>query len=476
MKRDVAKLQRTMLQQLLPATVAWLQADGYPLKGKRGELSLAALAELTRVVGWRDAAAKDGGQRTRLQWKGEVCQRCKRRNVVGFSVADDVWARIVGDPDVVFCTTCFDEAAEAAGVSYDFEGVFPVPWCSEESEATAPIAEERDAAIERANAAEAEVRRLERIADERGKVASDGHLAANAIAAERDELRAEVVRLEALAKGVVATNRRVEGALRDKLERTESECHHWESEAVRLRKDRDAIEAERDELRAEVERLRRIADERGKVLQNLRAEVERLEAEQRDWREACRRYKDAAQRANRTAALAIAERDEWKAKAIAANREAWEAERDAAAVAELTDAQLDAIHGPPQLSDASDAPTVPACDLCAGRVEKPAHAQRLCDECWERYNPLLEPVRDAATTPLVVEAECTCASGWCVKCVGISADDWAKVQRLVDAVTCWHRFHNCGDDEMCGACVQLSDAWQTWRDALPPSLRKEGGG
>ncbi len=34
----------------LPHTIAWLKADGYPIKGARGQLALAALAELTAVL------------------------------------------------------------------------------------------------------------------------------------------------------------------------------------------------------------------------------------------------------------------------------------------------------------------------------------------------------------------------------------------------------------------------------------------
>lgn len=48
------KLQRRALRikpkQNLPATLKWLKAEGYPTKGRRGVLALAALAELTTVL------------------------------------------------------------------------------------------------------------------------------------------------------------------------------------------------------------------------------------------------------------------------------------------------------------------------------------------------------------------------------------------------------------------------------------------
>lgn len=61
-------------------------------------------------------------------WEGEVCGRCSRRNVVGFLVTNEVWERVVRERWGVLCTTCFDEEAEAAGVSYSFVELSPVTW------------------------------------------------------------------------------------------------------------------------------------------------------------------------------------------------------------------------------------------------------------------------------------------------------------------------------------------------------------
>jgi hypothetical protein len=60
-------------------------------------------------------------------WRGEVCKRCHRRNVIGFSVDDATWAA-VADAYHVLCPTCFDELAEEKGVTYQFAEVFPVSW------------------------------------------------------------------------------------------------------------------------------------------------------------------------------------------------------------------------------------------------------------------------------------------------------------------------------------------------------------
>ena len=65
------------------------------------------------------------------KWTGEWCGRCDRRNTVGFSVSDELWSRIVGDPNVVRCLTCFDEEAQEKGVRYtgaDIYEFFPVSW------------------------------------------------------------------------------------------------------------------------------------------------------------------------------------------------------------------------------------------------------------------------------------------------------------------------------------------------------------
>jgi hypothetical protein len=68
-----------------------------------------------------------------MAWAGEICKLCRRRNVVGFRVADDVWQAVAPAGKNVLCPTCFDELAEAAGVPYAFLDVFPVPWSAWES-------------------------------------------------------------------------------------------------------------------------------------------------------------------------------------------------------------------------------------------------------------------------------------------------------------------------------------------------------
>jgi hypothetical protein len=61
-------------------------------------------------------------------WRGEVCKRCWRRNVVGFHVDDATWNAVSRGRWNVLCPTCFDEEAEAAGVRYRFGEVHPVSW------------------------------------------------------------------------------------------------------------------------------------------------------------------------------------------------------------------------------------------------------------------------------------------------------------------------------------------------------------
>lgn len=65
-----------------------------------------------------------------LTWDGEVCDRCHRRNVVGFNVPDDVWAEITSSTEEyqVLCVTCFDEVAEYLGVPYNLTAIWPVSW------------------------------------------------------------------------------------------------------------------------------------------------------------------------------------------------------------------------------------------------------------------------------------------------------------------------------------------------------------
>lgn len=63
----------------------------------------------------------------RRRTPGEVCKRCGRDVVIGFSVADEVWSRVAGDWTIL-CAPCFDERAHELRVSYTFLGLFPCPW------------------------------------------------------------------------------------------------------------------------------------------------------------------------------------------------------------------------------------------------------------------------------------------------------------------------------------------------------------
>lgn len=59
---------------------------------------------------------------------GETCKKCGRSIVIGFIVADDVWRRVVGDMGTTRCVMCFDEAAHAARVPYEFLELAACPW------------------------------------------------------------------------------------------------------------------------------------------------------------------------------------------------------------------------------------------------------------------------------------------------------------------------------------------------------------
>lgn len=70
----------------------------------------------------------------RPRWPGEVCKRCGRRNTVGYTVPDELWAKVVGEPGTIRCLTCFDEEAQAKGIRYAGAVIcasefYPVSWC-----------------------------------------------------------------------------------------------------------------------------------------------------------------------------------------------------------------------------------------------------------------------------------------------------------------------------------------------------------
>lgn len=62
------------------------------------------------------------------RWRGEVCKKCMRRNVIGFQVPDEVWKQVVRGEFNVLCPSCFDELADDRSVRYKFTEVFPVSW------------------------------------------------------------------------------------------------------------------------------------------------------------------------------------------------------------------------------------------------------------------------------------------------------------------------------------------------------------
>ncbi len=61
-------------------------------------------------------------------WPGESCYNCGRRNNVGFEVNDNIWEQVVGDPDIVFCPTCFDVLAQKKQIVYSFNRHIIISW------------------------------------------------------------------------------------------------------------------------------------------------------------------------------------------------------------------------------------------------------------------------------------------------------------------------------------------------------------
>jgi hypothetical protein len=106
------------------------------------------MAEKVRLLGTSRAAPAP-------QWPGEVCKRCKRRSPIGFSVPDDVWAAVVGDPGTTLCPACFDVAAQKKGVRYSFVATYSTSWSDWDTQAdysvrieARPLIAALDAAIE----------------------------------------------------------------------------------------------------------------------------------------------------------------------------------------------------------------------------------------------------------------------------------------------------------------------------------------
>jgi hypothetical protein len=67
------------------------------------------------------------------------CARCKRRNVVAYSVPEAVKRLVlVGRWKTGVCASCFDELAEPAGIRYSFEEVSATSWSDMPAPKTSP--------------------------------------------------------------------------------------------------------------------------------------------------------------------------------------------------------------------------------------------------------------------------------------------------------------------------------------------------
>jgi hypothetical protein len=67
------------------------------------------------------------------------CARCKRRNVVSYSVPDDIKRLVLlGRWKTGVCPSCFDELAEQGGIQYSFEEVSAVSWSDVPAPRTSP--------------------------------------------------------------------------------------------------------------------------------------------------------------------------------------------------------------------------------------------------------------------------------------------------------------------------------------------------
>jgi hypothetical protein len=57
------------------------------------------------------------------------CARCKRRNVVSYSVPEEMRRLVLlGRWKTGVCPSCFDELAEQGGIRYSFEDVTAASW------------------------------------------------------------------------------------------------------------------------------------------------------------------------------------------------------------------------------------------------------------------------------------------------------------------------------------------------------------
>lgn len=60
--------------------------------------------------------------------QGEICKRCLRNVVIGFSVDDEIWDKVSAGRWNILCPQCFDEEAQRLHVEYRFGPVYPVSW------------------------------------------------------------------------------------------------------------------------------------------------------------------------------------------------------------------------------------------------------------------------------------------------------------------------------------------------------------
>jgi hypothetical protein len=67
------------------------------------------------------------------------CARCKRRNVVSYSVPEEIKRLVLlGRWKTGVCASCFDELAEQGHIRYSFEEVSAVSWSDVPAPKTSP--------------------------------------------------------------------------------------------------------------------------------------------------------------------------------------------------------------------------------------------------------------------------------------------------------------------------------------------------
>jgi len=67
------------------------------------------------------------------------CARCKRRNVVAYSVPEEIRRLVLlGRWKTGVCPSCFDELAEQGGIRYSFEDTTAVSWSDMPAPKTRP--------------------------------------------------------------------------------------------------------------------------------------------------------------------------------------------------------------------------------------------------------------------------------------------------------------------------------------------------